>query len=117
MLCQSVCSFHSPVCGSFCLQLVAIENVATDVPLCVNFDSASLPRRPIRMTLLTLRDAIFPCNVTHNPPALKRWRQTIESISPLQSAHPGVRPKPHRIGALATPYEMWECGNLFSRFD
>src|SRR5712691_3627183 len=66
MLCQSVCSFHSPVCWSFCCQFVAIENVATDVPLCVNFDSASLPRRPIKVTLLTVRDAIFPCNVTYN---------------------------------------------------
>src|SRR5215510_6312484 len=43
-----------------------MENVATDVPLCVNFDSASLPRRPIKVTLLTVRDAIFPCNVTYN---------------------------------------------------
>src|SRR5438477_5130694 len=41
-----------------------MENVATDVPLCVNFDSASLPRRPIKMTLLTLLDAILPSNVT-----------------------------------------------------
>src|SRR5882672_6467529 len=63
MLCQSVWSFHSPVCWSFCRQLVAIENVATDVPFGVNLDSASLPRFPIRITLFTLRDAIFPCNV------------------------------------------------------
>src|SRR2546426_11744829 len=63
MLCQSVWSFHSPVCWSFCRQLVAIDNVATDVPFGVNLDSASLPRFPIRITLFTLRDAIFPCNV------------------------------------------------------
>ena len=38
---------------------VAIENVATDVPFGVNLDSASLPRRPTKITLLTLRDAIL----------------------------------------------------------
>src|SRR5437016_3527030 len=64
MLCQSVWSVHSPVCWSFCRQLVAIENVATDVPFGVNLDSASLPNLPIRITLLTLRDAILPSNVT-----------------------------------------------------
>src|SRR5580765_7112986 len=68
MLCQSVCSFHSPVCWSFWRQLVAMENVATDVPLGVNFDSASLPSRPTRITLFTLRDAILPqCSTTRFP--------------------------------------------------
>src|SRR5260370_12240874 len=64
MLCQSVWSFHSPVCWSFRRQPVAIENVATDVPFGVNLDSASLPRLPIRITLLTLLDAILSSNVT-----------------------------------------------------
>ena len=63
ILCQSVMSFHSPVCESFVRRPVARENFETEIPLGVNFVSASLPRFPTRMTLLTLR-AIIPCTVT-----------------------------------------------------
>src|SRR5690349_4426741 len=58
-LCQSVSSFHSPVCWSFQRRLVAIVNVDRALPLGVNLVSASLPRLPTSMTLLTLRDAIL----------------------------------------------------------
>src|SRR5260370_32435023 len=73
MLCQSVWSVHSPVCWSFCRQVVAIENVVTDVPFGVNLDSASLPRFPIRITLLTLLDAILPSNVTQVQESPRRF--------------------------------------------
>src|SRR5207245_5498965 len=54
MLCHSVRSFHSPLCLSLKLSLVAMLNLATAVPCGVYFNSGSLPRVPIRMTLLTL---------------------------------------------------------------
>ena len=51
MLCHSVWSFCSPE-RSLYDSSVASENFATGVPLGVNFNSGSLPNRPIRMTLL-----------------------------------------------------------------
>src|ERR1039458_3737533 len=65
ILCQSVMSFHSPDCWSLVRRFVARENLEIEIPLGVNLVSASLPRCPIRMTLLTLFDAILPCTVTH----------------------------------------------------
>src|SRR5262245_4339663 len=63
MLCQSVSSFHSPDCWSFQRRFVAIEKVDLEIPLGVNLVSASFPRCPSRITLLTLRDAMVPRNV------------------------------------------------------
>src|SRR4051812_20581166 len=54
MLCQSVRSFHSPLCLSLKLSLVAMLNLVTAVPCGVYLSSGSLPSVPIRMTLLTL---------------------------------------------------------------
>src|ERR1035437_6332263 len=65
ILCQSVMSFHSPDCWSLVRRFVARENLEIEIPLGVNLVSASLPRCPIRMTLLTLRDAILSCTVAH----------------------------------------------------
>ena len=47
-----------------------IENFETERPLGVNFVSASLPRLPTRITLLTLRDAIILKRST-KPPRLR----------------------------------------------
>src|ERR1700741_1885197 len=74
-LCQSVSSFHSPLCWSFQRRLVASVKEDRETPLGVNLVSASLPRCPIRMTLLTLRDAILSCTVTH-PAASDRASST-----------------------------------------
>src|SRR5256885_3093060 len=52
-LCHSVRSCHSPPL-SLKRSLVASVSFATGVPLGVYFTSGSLPRFPIRMTLLTL---------------------------------------------------------------
>src|SRR5689334_19612542 len=65
MRCQSVSSFHSPDCWSFQRRDVASVKFVTDAPDGVNLVSASFPRCPIKMTLLTLRDAILPCNVAY----------------------------------------------------
>ena len=59
ILCQSVSSFHSPVCWSFQRRFVASVKLEPETPQGVNLVSASLPRCPISMTLLTLRDAIL----------------------------------------------------------
>src|SRR5580698_7490555 len=59
MFAQSVSSFHSPLCWSFQRRFVATENLVTATPAGVNLVSASLPRCPTRITLLTLRDAII----------------------------------------------------------
>src|ERR1035438_6051815 len=75
MLCQSVMSFHSPVCASFWRRPVASENLDTDIPLAVNLVSASLPRFPSSMTLLTLLDAILSCTVSQ-PTAANTGRRT-----------------------------------------
>src|SRR6266849_686512 len=74
-LCQSVSSFHSPDCWSFQRRPVAIVNLVTGMPPWVNLVSASLPRFPTRITLLTLRDAILSCTVTHYlPDTIARMR-------------------------------------------
>src|SRR5579863_5662233 len=57
MLCHSVRSCHWPSL-SLKRSLVAIENLATGMPPWVYFTSGSLPRFPIRMTLLTLFPAM-----------------------------------------------------------
>mgnify|MGYP006269337665 CR=1 FL=1 len=54
---------HSQFPWSFQRRLVATANGVRAVPLGVNLVSASLPRLPMRITLLTLREAIFPCTV------------------------------------------------------
>src|SRR5205085_9416751 len=54
-LCHSVRSCHWPSL-SLKRSLVARENFATAMPLGVYFTSGSLPRLPIRITLLTLFD-------------------------------------------------------------
>src|SRR6204780_3490569 len=59
MFAQSVSSFHSPLCWSFQRRLVATENLVTATPAGVNLVSASRPKCPTRITLLTLRDAII----------------------------------------------------------
>src|ERR1019366_4821685 len=55
MLCHSVCFCCSPV-RSLKLSSVASVNLATGAPLGRYLTSGSLPRRPIRMTLLTEPD-------------------------------------------------------------
>src|ERR1022692_4750012 len=65
MLCQSVMSFHSPLCWSLVRRFVANENFESDMPLGVNLVSASLPRCPISITLLMLF-AILSCTVSHH---------------------------------------------------
>src|SRR5690349_12890858 len=84
-LCQSVSSFHSPDCWSFQRRPVAIGNLVTAVPLGVNLVSASLPRFPTRITLLTLRDAIITCTVTHlySPHGAHAGRADRSRIPPL----------------------------------
>ena len=59
MLDQLVSSFHSPDCWSFQRRLVATENLVTAVCEAVKEVSASRPRFPSRITLLTLRLAIL----------------------------------------------------------
>src|ERR1035438_1814341 len=53
MLCHSVRSCQLPSL-SLKRSFVAMENLATGMPPCVNFTSGSLPRFPMRMTLFTL---------------------------------------------------------------
>src|ERR1700691_6063818 len=53
MRCHWVCSFHSPDAWSFHLRVVASEKFVTEVPEGVNFVSASRPRLPTKITLLT----------------------------------------------------------------
>src|ERR1700733_10283966 len=62
MLCHSVRSCHWPSL-SLNRSFVANENLATGVPLGVYLSSGSLPRFPIRITLLTLFPAMIaaPC--------------------------------------------------------
>src|SRR5271170_83091 len=57
MLCHSVRSCQFPSL-SLKRSLVASENLATGIPPGVYFTSGSLPRFPIRMTLLTLFPAM-----------------------------------------------------------
>src|SRR5579863_5871131 len=57
MLCHSVRSCQLPSL-SLKRSLVASENLATGMPPGVYFTSGSLPRFPIRMTLLTLLPAM-----------------------------------------------------------
>src|SRR5260370_4718874 len=73
MLWQSVTSFHSPDWASLVRRHVARENLDTEIPLGVNLVSASLPRFPSRMTLLTLLDAILSCTVAHHAQAGVRF--------------------------------------------
>ncbi len=54
MRCHSVFSTHSPVLLSFRRSVVAMLNRAMAKPLPVNFSSASRPRLPTRIALLTL---------------------------------------------------------------
>src|SRR5580704_4719683 len=71
-LCQSVMSFHSPLCWSLVRRAVASENLETEMPLGVNLVSASLPRFPSRRTLLTLR-AIVNQNFNTPPPGVSGY--------------------------------------------
>src|SRR5579862_1950237 len=64
MLCHSVRSCHWPSL-SLKRSLVANENLATGIPPWVYFTSGSLPRFPIRITLLTL----FPAMMNAAPSA------------------------------------------------
>ena len=64
--------FFLPFAGLLIFQrrLVAMLNVVFAVPPVVNLVSASLPKCPTKMTLLTLLDAIILCNVArfgHQP--------------------------------------------------
>src|SRR5438105_12194844 len=71
MLCHSVRSCHWPSL-SLKRSFVAIENFATAMPLGVYFTSGSLPRLPMRITLLTLfamGDA--PLYLCECPPGLR----------------------------------------------
>src|SRR4029079_2062825 len=63
--CQSVSSRHSPDCWSFTLRFVASEKLVTEVPEGVNLVSASLPKCPSRITLLTLLPAMVIRTLTH----------------------------------------------------
>src|SRR5271163_1508502 len=76
MLCHSVRSCHWPSL-SLNRSLVAIENLATGIPPWVYFTSGSLPRFPIRITLLTLFPAM---NALLPPLAETRARTTNQGL-------------------------------------
>src|SRR5580704_14310883 len=71
MLCHSVRSCQLPSL-SLKRSLVASENLATGMPPGVYFTSGSLPRFPIRMTLLTLFPAM---SAAPSAPGLTRNRR------------------------------------------
>src|SRR5580704_4869305 len=80
MFAQSVSSFHSPLCWSFQRRLVATENLVTATPAGVNLVSASRPRCPTRITLLTLRDAIIHA-LYHTNSCLSRRPNSVSRFS------------------------------------
>jgi len=88
---QLVSSFQSPVCLSFQRMLVATENFTTAICEAVYAVSASLPRLPIRITLLTLRLAMKHLTNKeynfHSEPCLDRSNPRLRS-----QASPLIRP-------------------------
>src|ERR1700732_4344803 len=90
MLCHSVRSCHWPSL-SLKRSLVASVNLATGMPPWVYFTSGSLPRFPIRMTLLTLFPAMSAAPST--PDRVQRvdnekggWKANISEMAEALSA-------------------------------
>src|SRR5580704_13182712 len=97
-------SFHSPLCESLDRRVVASENLDTEMPVGVNLVSASLPRFPSRMTLLTLREAILPSTVTHSRPRFESISRRLSEFGPAgasrgaASRHGGSRVVLREVG-------------------
>src|SRR3984893_1231155 len=91
MLCHSVRSCHSPLL-SLKRSLVASVSLATGVPLVVYLTSGSLPRLPMRITLLTLFPAMGVAPY-------------VMGLPEAQPGRPRQRPGEHLLGPVEAIYQ------------
>src|SRR5271167_1259892 len=107
MLCHSVRSCHWPSL-SLKRSLVASENLATGMPPWVYFTSGSLPRFPIRMTLLTLFPAMSaapsaPGRDARTDDEIRGWTPNIsETVEALIAKDGKSRPGKAKLGQNET---------------
>src|ERR1700733_12606844 len=107
MLCHSVRSCHWPSL-SLKRSFVAIENLATGMPPWVYFTSGSLPRFPIRMTLLTLFPAMnaAPSAPGQDASAVNKIRGWTPNISETKRPLTGKGGKNRRAGQNETDWRV-----------